>query len=219
MHLVPAAPSVKVPNTRSRAGKGTGAHSVFSREKVVVSHTPIPLKSSLKHSVAELCNVCGVVHNVKCKCEFREGNKAYTPNDGIIAASKSLLCRTDGLSIVPEAEIFPIPSDNRGRNDFEQNNGWKMMTHGSNFFGNYADFMNKQTVCIEESTRYCRPEDIHKRDAIACRKANELASEVGRSYNVPVAWDETDGNSLCIILTNHEMKVSNDNKSYFYSTH
>ena len=114
MHLVPAVPSVKIPSARSRAGKGTGAHSVFSREKAVVSHAPIPPKSSLKHSVAELCNMCGVVHNAKCKCEFREGNKGYTPNDGMIAASKSLLCRTDGLSIVPEAEIFlflPIIAD------------------------------------------------------------------------------------------------------------
>jgi hypothetical protein len=133
------------------------------------------LKRSLKSFVAELCEKCGVIHDARCGFMNLHGASEYATPKERNRIGRFWLTMYSAISCLPDAEVYSIPSDNRGRNNYDESNHRVHFIPKTNYSGKYAEANEHSVVDVSECDRHCRAEDTPKRDAIACRKANELA--------------------------------------------
>ncbi len=70
-----------------------------------------------------------------------------------------------------------------------------------------TNISSESAVCQTERSGDLDHDERIRRDAIAVRKANELAAEVGHDYKIPVIWDKDEPEDSfiggCISLPNY----------------
>ena len=58
---------------------------------------------------------------------------------------------------------------------------------------------------LNDEAEVLSPDAADQRDALAVRKANELAAELSQDYKIPLLWEDHD----CLMLENFELEFSN----------
>ena len=66
--------------------------------------------------------------------------------------------------------------------------------------------------CEPNDDAVLSPDEADQRDALAARKANELAAELRQDYKIPLLWEDHD----CLMLENFEFEYMTHQKGYMY---